>query len=449
MTKARLALAAIGLGYFMTIIDATVVNVALADMRSQLHASVNGVQWVIVAYTLAFASLLLTAGTLGRRYGNRRIYVLGLAWFTLCSLLCGLAPNLISLAVARVLQGVGAALLVPSSLGLIADVFSNPAERAKATGLWGAIAGIGAGSGPIIGGLLVNSLSWRSIFLVNIPIGALALFLSLKYIERSRDDSEAQLDPPGQLLSVLGFGALTLACLQAKVWGFVSPGILGAAVLGIVALMVWMWVEKHASHPMVRLALFRNTSFSTGNLVGLLNNFGFYGQLFVMSLYFQQVRHFSALVTGLALLPQMGVIFIASFLSGKIAAAKGVRLPMIAGLLVGTAGFAAQTLITAQTPYWFIAAVLVCSGFGMAFTMPAMTIAVMSHAPEGSGGVASGVLNACRQLGGSFGVAILGGLVGGAAFIPGLRSGMILAAAAFLVSALCTVRYVHNPQQAA
>jgi MFS transporter, DHA2 family, methylenomycin A resistance protein len=430
------------IGYFMTILDVTVVNVALKDMQSQLGASVIGIQWVIIAYTLVFASLLLSTGILGEIFSNRRVYLSGLICFTSASLLCGFAPNLLFLQVARGVQGVGAALMVPTSLALIAELFPDKDERSRAMGTWGAVASIGAGSGPIIGGLLVNMLGWRSIFLINVPIGIIGLILTIRYIQPGRPRPGTKLDIPGQMASIIGLGALTLACLRAKNWGFLSMNSLITIGTGVLSLIAFVWIEMRSAAPMLPLKFFKNKSFSTGNIVGFLLNFAFYGQFFIISLYFQQVRHLSPLLTGISLLPEMAIMIVAAMLSGRINSRTGPKLPMAIGLGIGALGFLLQVLVSAQTHYILLAGMLLATGFGMALTMPAMTSCVMGSAPENKASTASGVLNACRQAGSSFGVAIIGSLVAGAAFMPGMHLGVLISCAAFFASLIITLVFI-------
>jgi DHA2 family methylenomycin A resistance protein-like MFS transporter len=445
--RSRVALAAICIGYFMTILDATVINVALTDMQRRLGVSIGDIQWVIIVYTLVFASLLLTTGTLGARYGNRKIYLIGLVSFVSASFLCGLAPTLPLLLGARLLQGIGAALMVPTSLGLISELFSDSSGRAKAIGIWGAVASIGAGSGPIVGGLLVGTLSWRAIFFINVPIGLAALIAGRWAIASRRNKtSKKHLDVPAQFMSMLGFGALTLVCMEGHSWGLFSPLTIGVTIVGLGAVGAFITIERSVKEPMLPLRFFRNKSFSTATVIGFLLNFSFYGQLFVVSLYFLQLRHLTPLMTGVALLPQLGIMVVASTLSGRVSGRFGPRWPMSIGLTLGATSLFGQLAFRADTSYVVLVLLLLTLGFGMAFTMPAMTVAVMSHAPTDQASTASGVLNAFRQLGGSFGVAILGGLTAHEGLLAGLHVGVTIAAFALLASAILSVSFVRRAQ---
>ena len=428
-------LALICTGYFIVILDATVTNVALPSIGRGLHGSVTGLQWVVDAYTLSFAALLLTGGTLAERLGSRRVFTAGLVIFGAASAACGLAPSLGVLVAARLIQGVGAAVLVPSSLLLLQAAFTDPRERARALGLWGAIAGVGAASGPVVGGVLVSVWSWRGVFFLNLPFVIGALLAAPRFAPVTPPRPRA-VDLGGQALAVAGLGALTVGLVEAGRLGWTSPLVLAGFAVSAAAWAAFAAVEHHGTDPMLPLRLFARRGFRTGTVVGLLINLGFYGQLFVMSLYFQDVRGYSALRTGLALLPEAALLTIASALSGRLMARTGPRVPMLIGLLLGGAGLIGLVVAGTDSPYLVLVLPMIAAGSGMALTMPAATSAVMESAPADRGGVASGVINAARQAGGVLGVAILGSLVSArATFIGGLRAGLIVAGCAFLAGA--------------
>jgi DHA2 family methylenomycin A resistance protein-like MFS transporter len=433
--RKHLPLLAIALGYLMVIVDATIVNVALPAIGRELGGGVSDLQWVVDAYTIVFAGLLLSGGSLGDRLGARRVFDAGLGLFTLASAVCAAAPSVAVLIGARIAQGLGAALLVPSSLALLRATYSEPRERARAIGAWGATAGIGAASGPIIGGLLVGLISWRAVFVVNVPLGIGALLLASKQLPSSGERTATGFDPPGQLLGILALTLLTLGVIQKQWW-------LVAASLPVA--LVFVAVENRSPEPMLPLSLFRGQMFSGATFVGLAINLGFYGQLFALSLYFQHVRGFSALTTGLALLPEGIFVALASMLSGRLMGRTGPRPPMLAGLLCGAAGFAGLIAAGQATPYVVLVAPLIAAGFGMAFTMPAATAAVIEDAPAEQAGIASGVLNAARQAGGALGVAVLGTLIAGQSFVSGLHVAMAVSAGSFLVGALVTFIWVRH-----
>ncbi len=416
------ALVAICLGYFMTILDTTIVTVALPNLGRDLGVTVTGLQWAVDGYALVFASLLLSAGALGDWLGSRRIFLAELLLFTIASALCGLAPTIWALVASRVIQRVGAALLIPTSLALLRYTFDDAASRARAVGIWGGIAGLGAAGGPVLGGVLVAALGRRSVFLVNIPIGILGALLALRFVVRVPRLPKRGLDLPAQLAAVLALALLTVAVIQVATWGWDSPLVLGSLGVAVLARLAFLGIERNSAAPMLPLGLFRTPTFSAGTAVGFLINFGFYGQLFLLSLFFQQVRGFSPLLTGFALLPESGMASIVSALSGQLTGRLGPCSAMVIGLALGGAGLLSLAIIGTGTAYLILVPMLAAVGFGMAFTMPAATTAVVDAAPAERAGIASGVINASRQLGGVLGVALLGGLVNQHGFfVPGMH----------------------------
>ncbi len=440
-----LALVAMCLAYFMVILDNTIVTVALPALHTDLGASVTGLQWVVDGYLLMLAAGLLTGGALADRFGARRVFQVGLGVFVLASLGCGLAPTTVVLVVARLVQGIGAALSVPASLALLRAAFPDSSARARAIGVWGGIAGLAAATGPILGGILVSAVSWRLVFFVNVPIGAAAMWLTAMHVPAPAG-RPGRLDPAAQVIGALALAGLAFALIEGGHGGLTGP-VITAAVLFVLGAIAFVLVERRVASPMLPLGLFRVAEFSGGSVVGLLINLGFYGELFVLNLYFQQVLHFTAIQCGLALLPQMAVVAAGSALSGRFTARTGgPRATMLIGLLVGGAGLLGLILARPAGGYPLLVLPLIAAGFGMSFTMPAATTAVVEAAPEGRAGLASGVINAARQVGGVVGIAVLGALVsgGGAAFVSGLRVAMVLAGAAFLLGAVVTLFTIRN-----
>jgi MFS transporter, DHA2 family, methylenomycin A resistance protein len=446
--RRHLPLLAICLGYLMVIVDATIVNVALPSVGRELGGGVSGLQWVIDAYTVVFAALLLPAGSLGDRLGARRVFNAGLGLFTLASAACAAAPSVPLLVAARAVQGFGAALLVPSSLALLRASYQQRSERARAVGVWGAVAGTGAASGPILGGLLVGLISWRAVFIVNLPLGILGLVLTARYLPARGEGLEGSFDPPGQLLGIAALTLLTLGLIEGGSAGWSSPRTLVPLAAFVPALILFVLTERGVRDPMLPLGLFRSHTFSGASFVGLAINLGFYGQLFALSLYFQHERGFSPLQTGLALLPEGIFVAIASALSGRVTGRTGPRRPMLAGLTLGAIGFLGLIAAGRSTSYWILVPPLIAAGFGMAFTMPAATAAVIEAAPADRAGIASGVLNASRQAGGAIGVALLGTLIAGGAFITGLHAAMAVSAVSFLAAAAVTAVSVERSRNA-
>ncbi|MCH6163534.1 MFS transporter [Streptomyces marispadix] len=453
------ALVAVCLGYFMVILDTTIVNAALPALRWDLHAGMSGLQWVVDGYMLTLAAGLLTGGALADRMGARRVFQAGLALFALSSAACGLAPHIWLLVLARLVQGAAAALSVPASLALLRAAFPERASRARAIGAWGAVAGLAAASGPVLGGLLVSHADWRLVFYVNLPVAVVAMVLTARHVPAPAPRPRP-LDPAAQTAGAVALAALTYALIEGGRMGAGRP-VLAAGALCVVAAAVFLTVERRVAHPMLPLGLFRDRAFTGATLVGLLINLGFYGELLVLNLAFQQTSGHSALAAGLALLPQMGIATIGSALSGRFTARTGSPRPtMLAGLLTGSAGLFALAMAgagTGTTGYAVLVAPLVAVGFGMSFTMPAATTAVVDAAPAEHAGLASGVINAARQTGGVIGVALLGALAYGAegsspgapssssgppsagAFAPdGMHTALAAAGCAFLLAAALT-----------
>jgi DHA2 family methylenomycin A resistance protein-like MFS transporter len=448
------SLAAICLAYFMVSLDATIVNVALPALRADLGTGVSALQWVVDGYTLMFAALLLSGGALADNLGARRVFRAGLWLFVAASTACGVAPSAAALVLARLAQGVGAALAVPASLALLRAGHPDPGLRARAVGAWGAIAGIAAASGPVLGGLLVAAASWRLVFFVNVPIGLAALALSARHVPAPAPRPRG-LDPAAQATAFAGLAALTIALIEAGRAGATAAPVVAAFAVLVLAAVAFVAVERRAANPMLPPGLFASPTFSGGTVVGLLINLGFYGQLFVVNLYLQEVRHLSPLLAGLAVLPEAGPVSLASALSGRFTARAGSPRPtMLIGLTLGGAGLLGLMVAGPATPYAALVVPLAAAGAGMAFTMPAATTAVVDAAPAERAGIASGVINAARQVGAVIGVALLGSLVAGSDGVVGrLRLAMAAAGAAFLAGASVTLvavdrspRYRRTPE---
>ncbi|MFD0691691.1 MFS transporter [Actinomadura fibrosa] len=341
------------------------------------------------------------------------------------------------------MQGVGAALMVPASLALLRAAYPDGAARARAFGVWGMVSGIAAGAGPVVGGVLVGALGWRSVFLVNLPIGAAALALTLRYVP-SPDGSGGGLrglDVPAQAAGALGLAGLAVGLNEAGSAGWTGPVVLGAFAAAVAGGAAFVLLEGRSRAPMAPLGMFREREFSASAAIGVLLNAGFYGWLFAAPLYFEHVRHYGALRTGLALLPAMGVVAVSSALAGRVTARTGPRTPMVAGLLVGAAGLLGWLAAGAGTPYGVLIVPMAAVGFGTAFTMPAGTAAVMRAVPAGQGGAASAVFSAARQAGSAVGVALFGTLASGG-LVAGTRAGVTVAAGGFAMAAALSARFV-------
>src|SRR5437667_6147004 len=372
-TQTMIPLLALCPGYFVTILDVTIVNVDLVDIKEHMSANVTGLQWIVDGYALVFASFLLTGGALGDRRGSRKVFLADLALFTLASTLCSLAPSLLVLQIARAFQGLGAALLVPTSLALLNTTFPDAQKRAQAIGIWAAVASIGATSGPLLGGLLVNAFGWRSIFLINLPIGLLCFLLTSRSIAPSIPQGGRSLDLPGQGASVLALGMLTFALIEGNSLGIMSPLILAAYTASMLFFLLLLFREKTTSHPMLPLALFQERTFSATNVVAVCQTFTFTGFLFVISLFLQQVKHYSPSLTGVALLPAFGFALLAASLSGWFMPRIGAKRMMVMGLILAAVACFGFVLIDSRTSYLLLACLLAVLGFGLASVLPAMT----------------------------------------------------------------------------
>ena len=434
-----LALLVICAGYFLVILDAMVVNVALPSIGHDLHGGVAGLQWTVDAYTLSFAGLLLTGGALAERLGGRPVFTGGTALFALASAACGLAPSMGVLIAARFVQGAGAAALVPSSLVLLQAAFPTRADRSRALGVWGVGRRDRRGQRPGHRRAAGQRLVLARRVLHQPPGGA--GHPGPGRPRRSRPASAAPgpwTCPGSSCRSPRWRCSPPRWCRRAGTAGPRRPSWPGSPWPRWPPPRSWL-AERRSRAPMLPLGLFRATEFRSGTLVGLLINLGFYGQLFVMSLYFQDIRGYSALRTGLALLPEAALLVIGSTLSGRIMARTGPRTPMLAGLLAGAAGLGGIAAAATTAPYPVLAVAMGTAGFGMSMVMPAATAAVMEAAPPDRGGIASGVINAARQAGGVLGVALLGTLVPArASFAAGLQLGVALSAGAFLLGAVLT-----------
>ena len=379
-------LVAVSLGYFLVILDATGVNLALPALRQDLGGGITGLQWVVDGYTLAFAALLLSSGVAGDRFGTRRVFLTGLALFTAASAGCALAPSIGILVLIRLIQGVAAALLVPSSLTLLQASYTGRADRARAVGLWGGIGGLAAASGPVLGGGLTAAASWRLVFAINIPVGLFAWWLTRRRVAAPAGTRDRRGDPAGQLAAIVALTALTAGLIEAGPHGWASwPVAVGLAV-SAVAAVAFVAAARRAAFPMLPLPLLRRPALSAGSAVGLLINLGFYGQLFAYSLYLQQVRGDSPLTAGLSLLPEAAAVPVASVLSGRLTARRGPRVTMITGLTLGAAGLLGLIVTAHGTPYWLLVLPMLGAGTGMALTMPAATTAVMESARPAAAG---------------------------------------------------------------
>jgi DHA2 family methylenomycin A resistance protein-like MFS transporter len=424
----------------MVILDTTVVNVALPQLSRSMHATTSELQWVVDAYSLTFAALLLTGGMISDTRGAKRVFIAGMALFCACSLACGVAPNVSILIAARAAQGIGAALCVPASLSLIQATYSDRADRRRALGAWGAVAGIGGGGGPVLGGLLVSALGWRAVFFVNVPLGIAALVLAARVLTAPAPRPRRG-DPVGQLLVTFALATLTGALIDSGDDGWGAPLVLGLAALAVAAGTAFLLNERRSHAPMLPLSLFASRAFSGGTAVGLCINLGLYGELFVITLYLQQLRSYTPVLAGLALLPQMGMLTLGSALSGRMSARSGPRAPMLVGLATGALGLLLLAGVGRSTGYPLLVVPFTLAGLGMSLTMPAATTAVIEAAPPERAGLAGGTINAARQTGGLLGIALMGSLASAHGHFSGdIHAALAVGGGAFLLAWLISLR---------
>jgi len=408
-----MVIAATSLGFVMVRVDGSIVNVALAQMGADLGVAVAGLQWVVDAYTLAFASLLLSAGALGDRIGVRRVFVAGFAFFTVASLGCALSTSAAALIGARAAQGVGAALMVPCSLALLNHACANDeTARAQSVALWAALGGIGVTAGPAVGGVLVAMLGWQSVFLVNVPIGLLGLWLTLVFTEQVDPAPIGRgLDLAGQVFAVLALVSLTGAIIESGSLGWQSRLVESGMAIGVVAASGFLLIEMRSPAPMLPIALFRNSTFSAATTVGAIVSLTIFGLVFLMSLYFQRVLLYSPSETGLAFVP-FGLITIATnIVAGRIAARTGVRPVIVAGLLLAAVGYGLLHGVDETTSYVSMLPGQLMIRAGVALAAPSVMTATLMCVDRSRSGIASGVLNTFREVGSAFGVALFGVLM--------------------------------------
>jgi EmrB/QacA subfamily drug resistance transporter len=395
---------------FMVGLDVTVVNVSLPSIGHDLHAGISGLQWTVDAYTVVVASLLMLAGSMGDRVGRRRTFCVGLVVFSAASLLCSLAPTIELLVAFRVLQGVGASMLNPVAMSIITNTFTDPRERAQAVGVWGAVFGISMALGPIVGGALVSSIGWRSIFWVNVPIGILAFFLTRRFVPESRAPRPRRFDAPGQALVIVLLATLTYGIIEAPSQGWSSPTILIAFGASAAALLGLLWHEPRRHDPLIDLRFFRSIPFASAVVLAIAAFGSFGGFLFLNTLYLQQVRGLSPVEAGLATAPMAAMIVLVSPLSGRVVGRRGPRVPL---LVAGACVLVACVMLTAlqpATPLWQLIVAYVVFGLGFGFVNAPITNAAVSGMPRAQAGVAAAVASTSRQVGTTLGVAFAGAI---------------------------------------
>jgi MFS transporter, DHA2 family, methylenomycin A resistance protein len=429
-------LVAMSLGYGVVQLDVTIVNTALAAIGTSLGGGVSELQWVVSAYTIAFAAFILTAGALGDRIGAKRMFTAGFAIFTAASLACALAPNASVLIAARGVQGIGAAILVPNSLALLNHAYADEKRRGRAVGIWAAGASLALTAGPLVGGGLIALVSWRSIFLVNLPIGLGGLCLSWLYVTETTQRRQREIDLPGQMAAIAALGCLAGAIIEGGALGWSNAFVMAGFVASMSLTVLLVVRELRAPQPMLPLSLFKHRLFALTSLIGLLVNIAFYGLIFVFSLYFQRVNGLSPFETGLAFVPMMGAVLPANLFASRVAERIGASSAIAIGATLSAFGCLMLLGIESGTVYWKTLPQLFM-GAGLGLLVPPLTSALLGSVEKTRSGVAAGVLNATRQTGSVLGVALFGSLVGQAeAFVTGVHEALIISTGLLLVVAM-------------
>jgi EmrB/QacA subfamily drug resistance transporter len=398
---------------FMIMLDNTVVNVALPAIQKDLHSSISGLEWTVNAYTLSFAVLLVTGGRLGDIFGRRRMFLFGVIVFGLSSAFIGFSQSEAWLVAGRAAQGIGAAFMMPATLSIITNAF--PAhERGKAIGTWAGVSALALAIGPVVGGFLVENVSWQSIFFLNVPVAALAVFVTLAATRESRDENSTHhVDIPGVAFVTTGLASLVLALVEGNSWGWGSASILALLAVSIVGLTAFVIAERRVVEPMVDFQFFRSRSFLGANLVAFIVSFAMLAMFFFLALYMQNIKDYSPLQAGVRFLPSTVVIILVAPISGRLSDRIGPRPLMTAGLLIVAASLFWQGHLAVDTSYGFLVGAFILMGLGMGLVMSPMSTAGMNAVEPSKAGVASGVLTMSRMVGGTFGVAAMGALITG------------------------------------
>jgi MFS transporter, DHA2 family, methylenomycin A resistance protein len=432
--RRSLVLLIMTVGYFLVLLDVTIINVTLPSIRAALGAEISELQWVVDGYALALASLLLTGGTLGDLYGHKRVVLTGSAVFGVASLACGLAPTPSALISARVAQGVGAAVLLPGTLAIITGVYGKERNaQARAISIWAAVGSLALPMGPLLGGLLVGAVGWRGVFLVNLPVLALAMVASAWVVQESNRASGQRLDGPGAVLGAVLLATLTFTFIEGGRAGWMSVPVLAASACAVITLVAFVFVENHSRSPMLPLKFFRIPDFTGANAVAGLMNLVALGTIFLLTLYLQVVQGHSALLAGVEMVPMFAPLSALAPISGRLAARFGPRLPMAVGLALGAFGMVLLSRLEVNSGYLpELLPPMLCIGVCLGLLTPAVVAAAMGSVPASRSGLASGANNTARQAAGAIGVALFGALAGTpsavSTFLEGLHTATLLGA---------------------
>jgi len=432
------------LAFVVSQLDVSIVNIALPQISKSFSAGVSALQWIVDAYTIAFAVLMLSAGGMSDLFGSKRLFQLGLLVFGIASMGCGISWNPLSLIAFRVLQGMGSAIMIPSSLSILNQSFSHePKNRARAVALWTAAGGVSIAAGPILGGILIHISNWRMIFFVNLPLCLIGIICSFRLIGNGRQTKRG-FDLPGQLTWMLALTALIAAIIEWHHLGLKHPLIYGGLIFSFCMLGLFFRIEKKAKSPILPLDLFRTPNFNFLVGLGMLLNGAYYGTIFVLSLYLQQVLHYPSLTAGMAFLPLTAGFIISNLISGRVIAKYGIRVPILTGIALFVTGFVILLITKAGTPYWQLFIPFITIPLGMGLAVPAMTTGILATVDKTRSGIASAALNTTRQAAGALGVAVFGAMANGgpSAIVHAITVSAIISAASLLIYGLLIFKYL-------
>lgn len=437
-------LVALAMGFVMATLDVTIVNVAVADIQDKLALSLSETTWVVDGYILSFAALLLAGGSLANRYGAKTIYMIGLVIFVLASLLCAQAPSGDMLVIARIIQGVGAALFMPSSLSLLAFAYSDEKKRAKMFGIWSAIVSIASGLGPFVGGVLVNTFGWKSIFWINLPIGVIGLLLAY-FIVKQSTRTQSKLNFLSHVLGIITLSSTAFALIEGSSYGWTSNEIIGAVSLALISAIFFLIRENKIENPIIPSGLFKNSQFSAANMIGFLINFSLFGGIFMFGLFLQTAKGASPFMAGLELLPLMIVFVVGNLLFARLTTRFGTKMPMLVSLSVAGIGSLLLVTVSPSMPYWLIASIFAIVNLGIGVSVPAMTATVMQVAGRANANIAGATLNANRQIGALVGIAVMGVVLKESAdWYSGASNTFLSMSISYFVAAFLVWRFVRS-----
>jgi MFS transporter, DHA2 family, multidrug resistance protein len=406
-----LALGVLCLSLLIIVMDNTILNVAIPSLVRELGATNSQLQWIIDAYTIVFAGLLLTAGSLGDRFGRKGALQVGIVLFGIGSVASALATSAEQLILTRAFMGIGGALIMPATLSLLTNIFRDPRERGRAIAIWAGFSGLAVAIGPVVGGFLLQHFSWSSVFWVNLPLGATALVLGAFILPSSKDPNPQRLDVPGALLSIVGLATLLFGIIEGPARGWTDSLVVGGFVVGLAFLGAFVWWELHTSTPMLDMRFFRNPRFSVANGAITMTFFAMFGSLFLMTQYWQFVQGYSPLEAGVRLVPYAAVMMVTAPMSARLVEKVGTKRVMTTGLSVMAAALFVLSFIQADSSYLRVISNMMVMGVGMGLTMAPATESVMGSLPREKAGVGSAVNDTTRQVGGALGVAVIGSLV--------------------------------------